>query len=102
MNTEKISCLLDAINNAPLVQVDASQFDVNISFSNPIGQPDNEIICFTWEDEDGLGFIAKITEDGLDKAICSEDGVIQCHDSEGELTIIQLCEAVAIKTRPWD
>jgi hypothetical protein len=58
------------------------------TYSHPTGEPENEVILFTWDSE-GIQFSVKITEAGLDAAVpvgCA----LTLIDSEGDYFTIEL------------
>jgi len=88
MNTNKIDSIYGQIINADEVHSKNDSVVLVGTYSHPTGEPENEVILFTWDSE-GIQFSVKITEAGLDAAV-SVGGALTLIDSEGDYFTIEL------------
>jgi hypothetical protein len=96
MNADKVSRVYDLILNATHVyNVENSEF-VNGEFDDVVGEADNEVMRFHWEDEVGNEFVVHITEAGLDSAVVKGNDLILI-DSEGDVFTVRLYSLMRIE-----
>jgi hypothetical protein len=91
--TEKIRKLLAWITGDNFTlrmwKVSDSPFVETCNTAEVEGRPDNEVLCFSWTDDEGLEFAAKFTEEGLANA--RVDGhKLRLDDHEGDPCVIEV------------
>lgn len=88
MNTNKIKTLLKQIEDSTVITVDDSPL-LNFSFIEEItGEPNSEVLTFSWQDGDYV-FDVVFTEESLDAAEV-KDNVITAKNTDGEISNIRL------------
>ena len=87
------------LQTAQAVIVDESPILNDWNSCNPNGQSDNEVLLFSWADDEGLEYSVKFTEEGLNNATFTQ-GIIYADDSEGEPSQIQLYTLEVMDTLP--
>lgn len=83
--------LLALLNNADAVEVDSPLLQ-EWETDEPTGDPENQILNFTWVDDDGDKFSCTLTEAGVANGNWSGNSFV-CDDDEGEqvkLTLYKL------------
>jgi len=98
MNIKKIWELVKEIESADIIGVDdwlvtMDKIDVNV-VSSIKEDPDNVIIRITVDGDEGLTYIIKLTEQGLNDAVVS-DNTVTLKDHEGNHTKIRKYRIVA-------
>ena len=94
MNTEKIEKLLKLITDAGMIVIDDSPYLHGVDVEDTTGEPDNEVVHATWEDDD-KEFSVIFTEQGLSDA-AFEGNTIILEDHEGTLSSINLYDLTAV------
>lgn len=90
----KIQEFIDLLNRADSVEVSSSPLLTSWNTAPLTGEPDNEIIHFTWVDEDG-SYSVTFTESGIENGKWVGGSFI-CIDSEGDENAIRLHRHIAI------
>ena len=75
---------------AQAVSIDNGPLLTSWDTSEVTGDPDNQIVHFSWSDDDGSEYSAIFTEGGISNATVAEDGTLHCEDHEGEQCTISL------------
>lgn len=89
MNKNKIISLLEQIDSASIVIVNDSPMLQWVDVSDPIGDPENEVLYVNWHDDEGNKCVIKFTEAGLNEAVI--DGyIVRLQDHEGDDCAISL------------
>jgi len=98
MNIKKIWELVKEIESADIIGVDdwlvtMDKIDVNV-VSSIKEDPDNVIMRITVDGDEGLTYTIKLTEQGLNDAVVS-DNTVTLKDHEGNHTVIRTYRIVA-------
>ena len=78
----KIQSILSLFDKAQVVTVDDSPYLHSVSVAEINGQPDNEVVCASWRDEE-YEYCVKFTEEGLSQATLLPSGILTLPDHEG-------------------
>lgn len=89
MNADKVSQVYNLILNATQVYSVGDREFIESAFSDLDGDPDNEVVHFSWEDEVGNEYWVNITEAGLDAAVVKDNQLVLV-DSEGDEFVVRL------------
>jgi len=90
VNKTKVNNLLTHIAQCDTVEVAGEAENVRISWDGEIkGDPENQILLLTWEDDEGQEFSVILTEQGLSAATV-EGNTIACEDCEGDEFLLRL------------
>ena len=84
-NIERFLCLLDT---ASAVTVDDGAFLTDITAEELTGDPDNEVVRFTWTNGES-DYSDILTERGIAEGMFDSDGKFIAENSEGEKTVIR-------------
>ncbi len=80
-----IPLFLSLLSSADAVRVDGGPLLDSWDLSDPAGDPENEVVCFSWEDQE-YHYIEKITEEDIENG--SFDGTkFSCQGEDGPLEI---------------
>jgi len=94
---KRVNSVFAMIDTADVVQIDNGPLLNSWDTDGVSGERENEILNFSWHDDEGLMYNCKIDEGGLLDA-CVIDGHIRCFDTEGEPTDIRVFELKDKKT----
>jgi len=93
-----VSRFLLLLSQADAVMADGSPLLTDWDTAEATGEPENEIACFSWVDEeDSFGF--KVSEGGLEGAKFIQNGthtIAQFEDSEGEAVEIKFFKLLPV------
>lgn len=78
----KIESLLNLFDKAQVITIDDSPYLHSVSVAEINGQPDNEVVCAHWHDEE-YEYSVKFTEAGLNSAKLLPSGILTLPDHEG-------------------
>ena len=84
-NMDKFLALLNVAN---AVSVDDGPMLVGITAENLTGDPDNQVVCFTWTDGE-CDYMDILTEGGIANGLFDSYGKFFAENSEGEKTVIR-------------
>jgi hypothetical protein len=93
--SEKIDKLLRALHKANAITVNKSPLLTTWQEAVVEGQPDNQILYFSWADDAGDAYSVSITEGDFENAVVKEHA-ISCADHEGDPAIINLYNLVPV------
>lgn len=83
-----IEIFLSLLNAAKGVTVDGGAMLTGITAEKPTGDPDNQIVRFTWTDGE-YDYTDILTEAGIDQGLFDSYGKFIAKNSEGEETVIR-------------
>jgi hypothetical protein len=96
MNADKVSRVYELVLNAAQVyNVENDAFVVG-EFDDVVGDAENEVMRFHWDDEVGNEFVVHVTEAGLDAAVVKGNDLVLI-DSEGDEFTVRLFAVVRIE-----
>lgn len=84
-NIERLFSLLNA---ASAVTIDDGAMLTNFETDDITGDPDNQVICFTWTYGE-CDFSESLTESGIAAGVFESDGKFVANNSEGDRTVIR-------------
>ena len=89
MNTHPmLTTFLALLNIADALTVDDSPILTNFTAEELLGDPDNQIVRFTWTDGE-YDYADVLTEGGIADGIFDSNGNFVCQNSEGETSRIR-------------
>lgn len=91
LDTAKIERIIKAIEGAGVIMVDDSPMLHSLVTADRTGEDVNEVIYASWYD--GLKYVVNFTEGGLSAAKITKN-MIECEDSEGSSSVIELFDLV--------
>jgi hypothetical protein len=83
-----IDKFLRLLNTATAVTVDDGAMLTGITAEEITGDPENQVVCFTWTDGE-YDYMDILTEDGIAKGVFDSDGKFVAENYEGEKTVIR-------------
>jgi hypothetical protein len=83
-----INKFLRLLNTASAVTVDDGAMLTGITAEELTGDPENQIVCFTWTDGEH-DYMDILTEEGIAKGVFDSDGKFVAENYEGEKTVIR-------------
>jgi len=86
--TNTIDKFLGLLNTASAVTVDDGPMLTDIAAEELTGDPDNQVVCFTWTDGE-FDYADILTEGGIAEGVFCSDGKFVAENSEGEQTVIR-------------
>jgi len=86
--SNNIEKFLSLLNIASAVTVDDSAMLTGMEAEQLTGDPDNQVVCFTWTDGE-CDYSDILTEGGIAGGIFDSDGKFVAENSEGEKTVIR-------------
>ena len=84
INIPKINTILSILENADSYTLDDSNLIQSFTMEDPVGDKNNEILKFTWDDEKGQEFSVKFTEQSVSDATVDSNGNLQLFDNDGD------------------
>ena len=88
MSKNNIDKFLSLLSTASAVTVDDGAMLTDIVAEELTGDPDNEVVCFTWTDGE-FDYIDILTERGIAEGTFDSDGKFIAENREGEKTVIR-------------
>lgn len=82
-----LSKFLGLLNAASAVTIDDDAMLTGIVAEELTGDPDNQVVCFTWTDGE-CDYADILTEGGIAEGVFDGDGKFVAKNSEGESTVI--------------
>jgi len=79
---------LRLLNAASAVTVDDGAMLTGITAEEITGDPENQVVCFTWTDGE-CDYMDILTEEGISKGVFDSDGKFVTENYEGEETVIR-------------
>lgn len=83
-----IDKFLRLLNTADAVTIDDGAMLSDITPEQPTGDPDNQLVCFTWTDGE-FDYSDILTEGGIAQGVFDSDGSFIAENYEGEKTVIR-------------
>ena len=86
--SKNIAKFLALLNVASAISVDDGPMLVGITAEKLTGDPDSEVVCFTWTVGE-CDYMDILTEGGISNGMFDSDGKFVAENSEGEKTVIR-------------